>query len=207
MRKPKILQEDQSYSFRSYFELPYEIDEILAELGYSFAITDLQLPTSPQPFDRVSTLQQQIQEILPYVSLSSETSRRETLVAPIVLELVRVVKCQLRIEYSVYYNNWLKGELDYFLWSENHLTVIEAKRDDLSRGFTQLAVELIAVSQVKEQAVVYGAVTIGEAWRFGKLDAKQHCITQDFNLYKVPGELHQLMAILVGILTQAEATS
>lgn len=36
MPKPKILQEDQSYSFRSYFELPYEVDQVLAELGYGF---------------------------------------------------------------------------------------------------------------------------------------------------------------------------
>jgi hypothetical protein len=35
MSKRKILQEDQSYTFRSYFELPYEADDILAELNYS----------------------------------------------------------------------------------------------------------------------------------------------------------------------------
>jgi hypothetical protein len=35
MSKIKILQEGQSYTFRSYFELPYEADEILAELSYS----------------------------------------------------------------------------------------------------------------------------------------------------------------------------
>ena len=32
----KILQEGQSYTFPSYFEMPYEADEILAEFGYKF---------------------------------------------------------------------------------------------------------------------------------------------------------------------------
>ena len=35
MAKIKILQEGQSYTFRSYFELPYEADDILAEFNYS----------------------------------------------------------------------------------------------------------------------------------------------------------------------------
>jgi hypothetical protein len=33
MPKTKVLQEDQSYAYRSYFEMPYEVDEILAEFN------------------------------------------------------------------------------------------------------------------------------------------------------------------------------
>lgn len=36
MAKQKILQPGVNYSFRSYFELPNDTDEILAEFGYSF---------------------------------------------------------------------------------------------------------------------------------------------------------------------------
>ncbi|MEQ8386740.1 MAG: hypothetical protein RH949_30735 [Coleofasciculus sp. A1-SPW-01] len=32
MPKTKILQEGQSYTFRSYFQMPYEAEDILAEL-------------------------------------------------------------------------------------------------------------------------------------------------------------------------------
>jgi hypothetical protein len=39
MSKIKILEEDQSYTFGSYFELPYEADEILAEFDYSLQRT------------------------------------------------------------------------------------------------------------------------------------------------------------------------
>jgi len=58
--------------------------------------------------------------------------------------------------------------LDYLLRSQKNLLVIEAKNDDLTRGFTQLAVELIALAEVEENNILYGAVTIGDVWRFGK---------------------------------------
>ncbi|BAZ25889.1 hypothetical protein NIES4073_67950 [Kalymmatonema gypsitolerans NIES-4073] len=53
-------------------------------------------------------------------------------------------------------------------------------------GFTQLAVELIALSHIEEQNVLYGAVTMGDVWRFGFLDRSIQQITQDINLFKVP---------------------
>lgn len=32
---PKLLDKEANYTFRSYFELPNDIDEILAEFGYA----------------------------------------------------------------------------------------------------------------------------------------------------------------------------
>lgn len=97
-------------------------------------------------------------------------------------------------------NNWFKGNLAYLLRSTNNLLVIEAKNDDLTRGFTQLAVELIALSHIEEQNVFYGAVTMGDIWRFGNLDRTQQQITQDINLFKVPDDLDNLVRVLIGIL-------
>jgi hypothetical protein len=145
-------------------------------------------------------LRQHIEEILPLVRLSSETARRETLVAPVLLEVARFCQCQIRIEYPLTVNNWLKGSLDYLLRRNNSLLVVEAKNDDLSRGFTQLAVELIALTQVENQAVWYGAVTIGDVWRFGTLETARNLVTQDITLYRVPDDLDQLARILIGIV-------
>ena len=86
------------------------------------------------------------------------------------------------------------------LRSRNSLIVIEAERDNLTNGFTQLAVELIALSHLEEQNILYGAVTIGNIWQFGKLDCHQQQIFQDLNLFKVPDDLDNLFPILVGIL-------
>lgn len=204
MSKRKILQADQSYSFRSYFELPYEADDILAELNYSLQKADLSLPKTSEQLEYVPELKQRIRDILPFISLSNETARRETLVSPVMLEVVRYCQCQLRIEYPLVVNNWLKGNLDYLLRSKTTLLVIEAKNDDLTRRFTQLAVELIALSESEEQDILYGAVTIGNVWQFGKIDRTNQQIYQDLNLFKVPDDLESLVSILVGILEGVE---
>jgi hypothetical protein len=200
MTRRPILQQGQSYTFRSYFEMPYEADEILAELGYALLKIRLDLPRTNRHLERLEELRQRIDESLPLVSLSSETARRETLVAPALLEAARYCQCQVRIEYPLSVNNWLKGNLDYFLKRNPGLLVVEAKNDDLTRGFTQLAVELIAISEVEEGDVFYGAVTIGDAWRFGRLEKIKQQIFQDVSLYRIPDDLEDLMKILVGIL-------
>lgn len=180
--------------------MSYEPDEILAEFNYSLRRSRLSLPKTTRQLDRLPELQQRLEESLLLVSLSSETARRETLVAPVLLEVARYCQCQVRMEYPLMVNNWLKGNLDYLLRLDRSLLVVEAKNDDLTRGFTQLAVEMIALAQVEDQEVLYGAVTIGDAWRFGKLDSQQQQITQDIALYRVPDDLEELMQVLVGIV-------
>ena len=204
MPKKKILEEGKDYTFRSYFELSYEPDEILAEFDYTLIIKELSLPQITQELPEIAELKQKIRDILPFVSLSNETARRETLVSPLLLEVIRYCECKMRIEYPLRVSNILKGNLDYLLRLHNQFLVIEAKNDDLTRGFTQLAVELIALSQVEEQDIYYGAVTIGDVWRFGKLDRIKQTITQDINLFKVPDDLDDLAKVIVGILQGVE---
>jgi hypothetical protein len=200
MSKMKILNENQSYTFHSYFDLPFETEDILREFGYSLIKTELSLPQSDQPLERFLVIKEKIRKILPLISLSSETARRETLVAPILLEVIEICNCQLKIEYPLKVSDRLKGTLDYLLHSHHDLLVIEAKKDDLTRGFTQLAVALIALSEVGEQDIIYGAVTIGNLWQFGKLDRSEKIIYQDLNLFKIPDEILDLGKILLGIL-------
>jgi hypothetical protein len=201
MTKPKILQEEREYTFRSYFEMTYPPEEILAELGYKLVRSRLSLPTTEKHLDHLLELQNRIERTLTRVSLTSETARRETLVAPILIEVATYYcDCQLRIEYPLIVSKWLKGNLDYLLRAEHNLLVIEAKNDDLTRGFTQLATELIAFSQIEEQQFQYGAVTTGDVWRFGMLDVKAKQISEDITIYSLPDDLEALVRVLVGIL-------
>ena len=200
MTKQKILQEGREYTFGSYFELPYETDQILAEFDYSLIVAELSLPHTSRELGEIASLKQRITETLPFVSLSSETARRESLVSPVLLDLVRYCQCQLRFEYTLNVNSWLKGNLDYLVKSERELLIIEAKNDDMTRGFTQLAVQLIAMSQVEDQNIFYGAVTMGEVWRFGKLDRNRQTIFRDIHLFQVPDDLEDLLKVMVGIL-------
>ena len=200
MPKYKILQEGASYTFRSYCEMNAEPEDILSDLGYQLLTARLVLPKTVTVLTWEKELQNRLERSLMVVTLTSEMARRETLVAPILLEIASHCKAQLRIEYPLSVNNWLKGNLDYLVRSTQSMVVIEAKKDDLTRGFTQLAAELIALAQLQELKSIYGAVTIGDAWRFGYLDAVNKTITQDIALYRIPDDLAEVMNILVGIL-------
>jgi hypothetical protein len=200
----KILQADANYSFRSYFELPNDTDEILAEFGYGFRTARLQLPRTPRPLAGLHELQQQIEETLPFVPLTSETAKREILIAPILSRVAVICQQILRIEYPLKVNNLLQGNLDYLIRAAQSVVVVEAKRDDLTRGFTQLAVEMIALAMLEEApAVLYGVVTIGNLWIFGVLDRDAKIITQDIGSFTLPDNLEDLVRILVGLLESA----
>lgn len=154
---------------------------------------------------RFQSLQQRLHEALAIVSLTSEAARREVLVAPILLEVAHATQATINIEYRIEVNQYLCGDLDYYLRSSHNLLVIEAKQADLTRGFTQLAVELIALAQwlEKTESVLYGAVTTGDIWLFGCYEINSSQIIQDLALYRVPADLELVIKALVGIL-QAE---
>ncbi|WP_392530708.1 hypothetical protein [Nostoc sp. C117] len=201
MSKPKILQPDGNYSFRSYFEFASDTDEVLAEFDYAFIRKRLQLPRTSNQLQGLDQLQQQLEDTIPYVTLSSETAKREILVAPVLSKVAVTCKRLLRIEYPLKVNNLLQGNLDYFIQSEHNLVVVEAKRDDLTRGFTQLAVEMIALSMLEDAPnIVYGVVTMGDVWIFGTLEQNIHTITRDITSYTLPDDLVEIVKILVGIL-------
>ena len=203
MANPKILDPERSYTFRSYFEMTYDPEDILAEFGYRLQKARIPLPKGQRVLPQLSELQQRIERTLPVVSLTSETARRETLVAPILIDVAAFCNCQLKIEYPLNVSQWLKGNLDYLLRADHEFLIIEAKNDDLSRGFTQLAVELIALAKQQESSEpLFGAVTIGEVWRFGKLNPQKQVITQDLELFKLPGDLDALVSVLVGIMEE-----
>ncbi len=201
----KILKEGAIYSFRSYFEMNAEPEEILADLGYQLGSARLNLPKITAPLAWECELQRRLERSLQVVSLTSETARREALVAPILLEVASHCHAQLRIEYPLTVNSWLKGTLDYLLRLNQSMVIVEAKKDDLTRGFTQLAAEMIALAQSQEVSHLYGAVTIGDVWRFGYLDVGDRRITQDIKLFTVPDDLSQVIGILVGILEAQES--
>jgi len=197
----KILQPEANYTFRAIFELPNDPDEILAEFDYRYTQGRLTLPKTAQPLPGIDNLKAQIESTLPYVQLTSEVAKREVLVAPVLLRVATICCQVLRFEYPLKVSNWLQGNLDYLIRSPQQVVVVEAKRDDLTRGFTQLAVEMIALSLLEDTpSYIYGAVTIGSFWVFGCLDETAKLITQDIGGYKVPDDVEDLVRVLVGIV-------
>lgn len=94
MAKPLDL--NQSYTFSKIFELKIEVDELVAEFGYSLTRKRLNLPPYTGELDRLSELRERIEEVLPYVNLANEATRREVLIAGVVLDLIHYTHAQLR---------------------------------------------------------------------------------------------------------------
>jgi hypothetical protein len=204
-RKPKVLKLDETYTFSKYFDLPFDIEDILADLDCQFDRASLTLPRYPHSIARLADVEEQIQDGIRYVGITSEQARREFLIAPVIREVCRMTQQRVRVEYPVAVNNWLKGTFDYY-FQANNLLIIEAKRENLDNGFTQLAAELIALDQWVdvESSLFYGAVTTGQDWRFGIFHRQERRIIEDLKLYRVPEELETLIKILVGILSANE---
>jgi len=204
--KRSIIDPNRSYSFRDYFEMNVPIDELLAYFGYTRQSQACSLPRTHHEIARFALLKEQLAENMLYVDLTGEAARREVLIAPILLSLARDLKIKIHIEYPLHVTHQLKGKIDYYLNQANNLLIIEAKHDDMTRGFTQLAVELIALDQWLDDDVrpLYGIITIGDGWRFGVLDRVKKQIIQDTRLYAIPTEIEELLRILIAILTGEE---
>ena len=199
----KIINPEQSYTFSKIFELKIEPKDLAKYFGYSFSRNKLNLPQYQGNLDRINQLKERIEEILPYASLSSEAARREILISPLILDLVHYTKSEIFIEYLIKVSEQLQGYLDYLFENVNNLLVIEAKKEDLDYGMTQLIAELIALEQWQEnqeQTYIIGAVTTGKIWEFAKLNRDKKQIEQGLESYRVPEDIEPLMRILVQAL-------
>jgi hypothetical protein len=180
-------------------------DEILSELGYSFSMSVIDLPEY-HDFDKSITknLQDTFYTVFPRIPLNSEIAKREFLIAPLLLELVKNSQVKINIEYKININDKLSGFLDYLLRSNQDLIVIEAKKKDIDNGFNQLAAELIALDHYETNEdidIIYGAVTLGDIWKFGTLDRKKKHIIKNIHSHTIPEDTEQLFAILMGIIS------
>jgi hypothetical protein len=197
-----ILKPERSYTFSDYFEMNYPPEDILAELGYRYRLTKLDLPRGTVKHS-LDNLQNMFYRKLPHISLNSETAKREVMIAPILLELLDEIDIKIDIEYPIYVSEHLKGNLDYWIRSLQNFLVVEAKKSDMEKGFTQLAAELIAMDQYlpSDNQDLFGAITVGDVWRFGKLERASKCISRDIDSFRVPLDIHELFQILIGILS------
>ena len=200
-RTPKILNPDESYTFARYADLPYERDDILADLGCTISSQRLSLPAYSGELE-LQELGDRLNAAFQFTTISSEQARREFLIAPILSAICQRTQQKVRVEYPISINSWLKGTFDYYFQSSN-LLIIEAKRENLYTGFTQLGAELIALDQwtESETPILYGAVSTGQIWQFGLFQRETHHLIEDLTLYRIPEELDPLIRILIEIIS------
>ncbi len=145
---------------------------------------------------------------------TSEASRSEIIISPLLRE---VYKRHYRgysfwIQKSISYDEILSGTPDYIFSRRSELgktvlekpvvIIVEAKKNDFEQGWGQCLAELIALQKINNnpQRPVYGIVTDGNLWQFGKLVADTFVknsgnFTID-NLLNVYGALEHLIQLV-----------
>ncbi len=198
-----ILEPGKSYTFSDIFKLKPDLELLLDDFGYRLTRQFLTFSQFEGDLDRLTQTQQRIQDGLRRIDLTNETARRESLIAPIMIDVAHYADAQIRIEYPLKVNQQLQGNLNYLIRSKSEVLVVEAKQEDLTNGFAQLAVELIAIDHWERapdrtaHPHILGAVSTGTVWQFGILHREARQFEQDLNLYSIPRDLEQVQRMLI----------
>lgn len=192
-------------SFHDYFKLDAEPDDVATAFGYRYGVERLTLPQVSDAPDWAQELAIRFERWLRVVRLGNEAGRRETMIAPVLLETAAHVHARLSIEYGINVAPQLKGRLDYLLRAPQSLLVVEAKDDDMGHGATQLVAEMVALDKWDKtgERTLYGALTTGTLWQFATMNRENKTITQDTRGFSVPDQLDELIRTLIGILQEA----
>ncbi len=146
---------------------------------------------------------------------ASESSRCENVIYPVLKEVYKtfVDKYALWSHKSIKYDAKLNGTPDYLFSTKSELgktvlglpivIVVEAKQNDFSEGWGQCLAELVASQKINKTAEspVYGIVTDGEVWQFGKLASDEFTKNKSRitinDLDKIFGSISFLLSLFV----------
>lgn len=143
---------------------------------------------------------------------SSEAARCELIILPILREVYKKFAGQfsLWVQKTITCNEQLNGTPDYLIAKRSPLgktvlefpllIIAEAKKNDFEQGWAQCLAELIAVQKLNnnEKMPIYGIVTDGKYWEFGKLENR--VFTKNRESFSVD-HLPELMGTLDSIFT------
>ena len=121
-----IFVEGKRYSFSDYFNMGYPTEEIVAELGYQLTLEEIQFsPNAPINIQRVEDLKAFYYQLVPKITLNSESAKREFMIAPLLQAVMLDVDAKVNIVYPIDVNERLNGVIDYLIRSTEELIVIE----------------------------------------------------------------------------------
>lgn len=143
-------------------------------------------------------------------AINTEKARAELIIAPVLLEVRRMLNFQIGFfsgsEFNVDVQAGLSGYCDYILTASKEsyeirtpvVTLAEAKNESIKSGLGQCIAEMVAAqlfNQRNGEAIesIYGAVTTGTDWKFLKLvDKKIWIDKRDYFI----NEVSQILGIL-----------
>ena len=182
-----------------------EIGQVQQEFGIRL---EKQTFIPPEVVEPAADFVREFELTLRIIPVFSEGSRTETVIFPVLREVYKnyYESLTLWIERTLTYDAKLSGTPDYILAANSPLgktvftkplvAMVEAKKNDFDYGWGQCLAELVAAQKINgdENFPVYGIVTDGESWQFGKLEKELFTQnTRSFSLADLPrlfGALH-----------------
>ncbi len=151
------------------------------------------------------------------IGVSSEKSRSERLVSPVLVELVRLNHFAFTVVSGANLDaepaRGLNGECDFVLTFSRVqdfiqtpvFCVTEAKKQDLEQGTLQCAAQLIGAARLNERTgkpipTLYGCSTTGLEWRFLRFENQTFTLDESRYLIK---DVNLLLGVLQHIVDQA----
>lgn len=145
----------------------------------------------------------------------SESAICESIISPILTIVAKAHGIPLwsHVRFDISEEDGLIGVPDYLIapasdigttFTTPIICVAEAKKDNFNEGWAQTLAEMIASQRFnkKESSTVYGIVTTGNFWQFGKL--VEGNLTIDPTSYSATENLQNLFDILNNIFTEAK---
>lgn len=146
-------------------------------------------------------------------AFSSEAARCELVIFPVIREVYKryANKAALWVQKSFTVDGKLCGTPDYMLSQKSNLgktileaplvLMVEAKRNDFEQGWGQCLAELVAADRLNSHSrPVYGIVTDGKLWEFGRLH--HQVFTKNSASYTIT-DLEKLFCVLNGLFDLA----
>ncbi len=151
---------------------------------------------------------------------NSEKARSELIIAPILVDLRRQFQEQINlfsgVDFTVDDTRGLNGTCDFIITKSPEIlivtapviTVVEAKKENITLGLGQCAAEMVAAQIFNERTeedsatkikTIYGAVTTGSIWQFLKLEGQTLSI--DLSEYYLK-DVNKILGILANGISQ-----
>lgn len=148
------------------------------------------------------------------VAIGTEKAKSELIIAPILVEVRRILNNQISlfsgIKFNVDSTRGLVGFCDFIISLSRQqsfvrapiVTIVEAKNDNLKSGYAQCMAAMIGAKLFNEQkgaaiARIFGAVTNGNQWKFLKLN--ENTIFIDVEDYYID-RLAKIVSILISCI-------
>ena len=184
------------------------IDDVIDKYQLSFKKEHFLVDMPPVPLsEALKSDLDYVMNNMPYKV--SEAAIRENILYPILKEVFKKYDDTLMLwaNKSISFDKELGGMPDYIVAKQSErgkiifgkplLAVVEAKKDDFEGGWAQCLLEMYTIQKIngKPDMPVFGIVTNGDNWEFGKLE--NDLFTENGLIYSI----YQIETLLAALTT------